>query len=281
MYRGENGTLMDAQAIEPRLQALNATTAAHTATLLAHETKLDAHEAAQAAQGGRLDTLDDTVAAQASDIQAAGERMDATEEATAAILLAGDNGLEIHTGAEDGGHVRIFADEIDLNGPVQVLDNDGQLVNINNLPSAVEELRAQMNGVVGELDATLTAAKEELRDLRSRCNGAYEYEVAPYTPTSDRLCRKLTTVGGAEREARRTACAAALETTPLPLLCLDPSPLLTVHVGNVRGPSSKPDDRPHVQHAQDLPAGHLRGRACDVGCGEACLAAPFTRNQPP
>ena len=65
---------------------------------------------------GRLDTLDDTVAAQASDIQAAGERMDAAEEATAAILLAGDNGLEIHTGAEDGGHVRIFADEIDRAG---------------------------------------------------------------------------------------------------------------------------------------------------------------------
>ena len=196
MYQSKDGkSMLNAQDIVPHLETLDATAAGHTDTLAAHDTTLISHDDALAAQGARIDTLNATLGMQKTSIDALGQRMDESEAAMTEILMPSDEGVEIHTGAEDGGHVRIFADEIDLNGPVQVLDTDGKLVNINNLPAEVAQLRMEMAEVLEKLNGDLASAVEEIRDLKSRCDFAYEWEVAPYTPTSDRVCRALTEVG--------------------------------------------------------------------------------------
>ena len=218
MYQGKDGeSMLDAQDIVPHLETLDATTAGHTDTLAAHDTTLGAHDDALAAQSTRIDTLNATLGMQKTSIDALGQRMDESEAAMAEIIKPSDEGVEIHTGAEDGGHVRIFADEIDLNGPVQVLDTDGKLVNINNLPAEVAQLRMEMAEVLEKLNGDLASAVEEIRDLKSRCDFAYEWEVAPYTPTSDRVCRALTEVSkGWARDNVRPAGLFYYQSHPQP-----------------------------------------------------------------
>ena len=260
MYQSKDGkSMLNAQDIVPHLETLDATTAGHTDTLAAHDTTLGAHDDALAAQSTRIDTLNATLGMQKTSIDALGQRMDESEAAMAEIIKPSDEGVEIHTGAEDGGHVRIFADEIDLNGPVQVLDTDGKLVNINNLPAEVAQLRMEMAEVLEKLNGDLASAVEEIRDLKSRCDFAYEWEVAPYTPTSDRVCRALTEVSK-EGWARKNVFFVVLSSlSHHNLLRLPPVPR-----GRVRGAAAEQDERPRLWRTQGMHRGHVRGGAPDV-----------------
>jgi uncharacterized coiled-coil protein SlyX len=195
MFLAKDGsTMIDAQELDPRLTALEGTTKAHT-----EQFSLNAKT--MAAQAARLDTLNATVTEHkvhtennTHSIVALTQRLDNADAELAKVLDHSEAGLDIHSGSEEGGHVRIFADEIDLNGAVQVLDDAGNLVNINNLPALVQQLRTEMNQVLEELNGDVAGMREELRDLRSRCDLAYEWELMPHTATSDRVCKALTEV---------------------------------------------------------------------------------------
>jgi uncharacterized coiled-coil protein SlyX len=250
--------MMDAQELDPRLTSLEGTAETHSE-------QLSLNAKIMGAQAARLDTLDATVTEHkvhtdnnTHNIMALTQRLDNADTELAKVLSPKEAGLEIHSGGEEGGHVRIFADEIDLNGAVQVLDETGNLVNINNLPALVQQLRTEMNQVLEELNGDVANMREELRDLRSRCDFAYEWEVMPYTATSDRVCKPLTEV------RRRGVTGRGVAALPVfrPLLPFAPSEFsapfpFAVHGRDVRGAPAEPNERPSVWDAQDLSHGHV------------------------
>lgn len=184
--------MLDAQELDPRLNSLEGATTTNAALLQDHEKALST-------QNRRLDAVDGTLTDHKIRYEANTKSIEGlvlADAELAKVVSSSQEGLDIYSGSkvEGAGHVRIFANEIDLNGAVQVLSDDGTLVNINNLPATVKRLDTDTTQALNKLDGSIASILEELRDLRSRCRDAYEWEVIPHTATSDRVCRRLTEV---------------------------------------------------------------------------------------
>ena len=179
--------MLDAQELDPRLTSLEGATDTNAALLKEHTEAI-------ATQDGHLDAIDGTLVSYKVRYEAntkSIEGLTLADAELAKVVSPSDEGLEISATDDGGGHVRIFADEIDLNGAVQVLDDEGSLVNINNLPATVKRLDTDTSQALNKIDVDMASLMEELRDLRSRCDYMYEWEVMPHTATSDRVCRPL------------------------------------------------------------------------------------------
>jgi hypothetical protein len=201
MYQAKDGaTMLDAQELDPRLTSLENATATNAALLKEHTMDL-------LTQNGRLNAIDNTLTDHKVRYEANTKSIEGlalADAELAKVVSSSQEGLDIYSGSEieGAGHVRIFANEIDLNGAVQVLDDEGTLVNINTLPATVKRLDTDTTQALNRLDSSIASILEELRDLRSRCRDAYEWELMPHTATSDRICRRLTEVSQSQRYCR-------------------------------------------------------------------------------